>query len=293
MHWREAQESWFLSLEAERRSSDTIKGYKGHFVFFNRFLEMAGITQVEEITPFHLRRFLAEYANGRSPATLKTVYGSIRTWLRWLVSEEIIKGTPTERVKAPKAHQSTKDVYSPGQLKAIFKFLEKTKTNLGLRNYALVSVLADTGARASEVLSITVDDIQDGTILLRHTKSGRLRTLPLGTQTEKALWRYIVHARPKMRPKGTHVYLSADGMSMTRNALQGVLDRIGEGLGFPVSSHRFRHTWATTMLRRGVDFETLRRLGGWSDYTMLQTYSHLSIEDLKKTQRLNSLVDNL
>ena len=60
-----------------------------------------------------------------------------------------------------------------------------------------------------------------------------------------------------------------------------------------LSAHRFRHTWATQMLRSGVDLETLRLLGGWTDYTMLRTYTHLAGEDLREAMKRHSPLDRL
>ncbi|MCL5958443.1 MAG: helix-turn-helix domain-containing protein [Chloroflexi bacterium] len=106
MHRQEAQDLWLLSVEAEGRSQHTIEGSKGHLVHFNRWLEGQGIGEIGELTPFHLRRFLAEYAKDRSPHTVRGVYGNIRTWLRWLVAEGVLKTSPTDKVKAPTAPHS-------------------------------------------------------------------------------------------------------------------------------------------------------------------------------------------
>ena len=47
------------------------------------------------------------------------------------------------------------------------------------------------------------------------------------------------------------------------------------------------------MLRRGCDLETLRQMGGWSNYAMLMTYSHLAADDLKRAHAKRSPLDNL
>lgn len=293
MHWQEAQDTWLTALKAEGRSQPTLDGYRGHLAHFNRFLEREGISDLANLTPFHLRRFLVEYSEGRSPHTVRGVYGNIRSWLRWLVAEGILKESPTGKVKEPKAPEASKKVYSPGELSAIKKYLEKGRTALALRDYALVLVLMDTGARCSELLAATLDDLQDGGILLRQTKGKRPRMVPLGRESERALWRYIQRGRPKLKPRGKEVFVSDDGRPMTRNGVRCMLKRLSEALGFPISAHRFRHAWATAMLRKGADFETLRRLGGWADYAMLKTYTHLDATDLKRMQERLSVVDAL
>ena len=293
MHWREAQETWLVALKAEGRSPATLDGYRGHLAYFNRFLEAEGISDIAELTPFHLRRFLVAYSEGRSPHTVRGVYGNIRSWLRWLVGEGILRESPTEKVREPKAPEAAKKVYSPGELAAIKKYLEKGKTALALRDYALVLVLMDTGARCSELLAITLDDIQDGAILLRQTKGKRPRMVPLGKESERALWRYVQRGRPRLHPRGKEVFVSDDGRPMTRNSVRCMLKRLGKALGFPVSAHKFRHSWATVLLRKGADMEAIRKMGGWTDYAMLRTYAHLDAADLKRMQERLSVVDGL
>ena len=87
--------------------------------------------------------------------------------------------------------------------------------------------------------------------------------------------------------------MGREGDALTRSGLQSLLKRWQARLGVKLSAHRFRHTWATQMLRSGVDLETLRLLGGWTDYTMLRTYTHLAGEDLREAMKRHSPLDRL
>ena len=76
-------------------------------------------------------------------------------------------------MKTPKAPQAVTKVHSMGELIAIRGHLEKTRTPLDISDYALVCLLMGTGTRATEPLSITLDDIHGDCILLRQTKGKR------------------------------------------------------------------------------------------------------------------------
>jgi site-specific recombinase XerD len=230
---------------------------------------------------------------GHAPASTHSVYGAVRAWLRWLAKEELIPASPTDKVPAPRTPQKAKDIHSPGQLRAILKALEGNRTPLGLRNMALVSVLIDTGCRRGELLAATLDDVDDGALLLRQTKAKRPRVAPVGEKAQRALSAYLRRGRPSLKPKGKALWLSHDGAPFTDVGLRMMLLRLSGHLGFAVTAHKFRHTWATMMLRRGVDLETLRRLGGWADYTMLRTYAHLTTDDLREAHRRASPLDRL
>ncbi|MHB1004179.1 MAG: tyrosine-type recombinase/integrase [Chloroflexota bacterium] len=158
MYWREAQEQWLTALAAEGRSVETLKGYRGHLIVFNRWAEQ-NIVDTSNFTPALLRRFLLEYAPRHSPQTTKAVYGNLRSWLQWLVEEGVLSTSPTEKVKAPKAAEVTKNIYSVGELKALRAYLEKTRTPIALRDTALMCALLDTGARCTELVSTTLDDL--------------------------------------------------------------------------------------------------------------------------------------
>lgn len=154
-------------------------------------------------------------------------------------------------------------------------------------------MLLDSGARASELCALTLDDLQGDALLLRRTKSGRPRLAFLGRRSQQAVARYLALGRPRLRPQGTALFVTQYGQPVTRNTLRLMLERRGKEVGVKLSAHRFRHTWATLMLRAGVDLERLRLLGGWSDYSMLKTYTHLAEADLRETHQRYGVVDRL
>ena len=286
----DARDVWLEALTASNASPFTVKGYRSNLVPLLRFLSQAGVEAPADITPFLLRRFLADYGQGHAPDSVRSVYTAVRAWLRWLAREEMIPASPTDKVAAPRTPQKAKDVYSPGQLRAALKALEGIG-RLGLCNLALVSVLIDTGCRRGELLDATLDDVDDGALLLRQTKAKRPRMLPLGEKAQRALSAYLRRGRLSFKPRGNALWLRYDGVPFTDGGLRMMLQRLSGLVGFHLSAHKFRHTWASMMLRRGVDLETLRRLGGWADYAMLRTYAHLTTDDLKEAHRRVSPLD--
>lgn len=158
---------------------------------------------------------------------------------------------------------------------------------------ALMYALLDTGARCTKLVTSTLDDPRDDCIPLRQTKGKRPRVVPLGRNTEQAIYRYLQRGRASLRPKSKALFVANNGGLLSRNAVRCVFHRLGDTLGFPISAHRFRHTWATMLMRKGVDLEILRKWGGWADYDMLKIYSHLDTEDLKRARERYSIVDGL
>ena len=284
---RELQEHWLLALEAEGAASATLQTYRVHSDIFLRQLGEG------ELNAFSVRAFLAEYGRGRANESLRTVFSTLRSWLRFCVRDGLLPEGALTGLRAPRRVETRKQVYSAGQLQALFRLLEGDRSALGLRNYALCSVLLDGGLRVSETCALVLDSFRDGALVVGPGKSRRMRSVPLGQRSQRAVQRFLASGRPRLKPRSEHLFVGRDGYAINRNTVRLMLTRLSERLGFRLSAHRFRHTWTTVMLRRGADLETLRRLGGWADYSMLLTYSHLTDNDLRAAQARFSPLDGL
>jgi site-specific recombinase XerD len=278
---------WLLCGDSEGRSPDTIRTYREHTTWFLRHLGDG------ELNPFSVRGFLADYRKDHAPASLRTVFTSIRAFLRFGVREGLLPESVLTGLRPPKRAEAPKRVYSTGQLTALFKLLEGDHTALGVRDLGLVSVLLDTGLRASETCNLTLAHLQDGALLVGPSKSGRMRLAPLGQKAQRHLYRYLAAGRPRLMPRSEHLFVTQGGLPLNRETIRRILERLSRRVGFRLSAHRFRHSWTTTMLRQGCDLETLRRLGGWADYSMLRTYTHLDDGDLRAAKVRFSPLDRV
>jgi len=287
MQAREVRDFWLVALKSEGARPDTLRSYREHSDLLLRHLGE------RELSPFTIRAFLSDYADGHANASLRTVFTSIRAWLRWAARESLLPEAVLTGLRPPKKEDAPKRVYASGQLQALFRILEAERTPLGLRDYALVALLADTGLRATEACSVTLAHLQDGAISIRHSKGRRPRSVFLGRAAEKAVARYLASGRPRLRPRCEALLVSQDGTEITRNTVRLALNRLSVKVGFKLSAHRFRHTWTTLLLRRGADLETLRQLGGWADYSVIKTYAHLADGDLRAAQERLSPLDGL
>lgn len=282
MNVHELREWWLTALESEGAARATLQTYRAHS---DGFLKHLGDG---EPSSFSVRAYPADYRRDHAPVSLQSVFISLRAWLRFCVRDGLLPETALRGLRAPKHVESPKQVYSQGQLQALSRVLEAERSPLGLRDYALCAVLLDGGLRVSEACNLTLDGLQDGAVLVAVTKSRRPRTMPLGQRAQRALGRYLAGGRPRLRPKCERMFLTQGGGAMTRNTVRLLLGRLSMKVGFHLTAHRSRHTWMTTLLRRGCDLETLRRLGGWPDYTMLLT-THTSLTATYEQHRRDSV----
>jgi len=280
----ESLEYWLAALEAEGRSPETVKTYRSHL---RVFLQLLG---ERELNAFTFRSVFGEYRQGRAARSVRSVYESVRAFLNFMAREGALDGNVLKAMRPPKAPEVEKAIYSQGQLRALFQVLASDKTATGLRDHALCAVLADGGFRAGEVCAMKLDSLQpEGFIRLVMPKTGRAKSVPLGKRALSAVYRYLSAGRPRLKPQGDSLFVTEDGRPLTRNTIRLMLERRAKAVGFKLSAHRFRHTWATNALKATRDLETVRRIGGWASFNSLRPYLHMVTSDLDGVSVLDKL----
>ena len=157
-----------------------------------------------------------------------------------------------------------------------------TDTVLGVRDRALLALLYGTGIRASECAWLTEEDVDLSDRTIRVTgKGGHQRTVPLNDKVVEALAVYR-HHRGDVAPRVTF-FQSRTKKALSRHAIYERVRLYASKAKIPkrVCPHRLRHTFATHLVRRGVDLVTLRDLLGHRCITSTQVYLHVTAQELR------------
>jgi integrase/recombinase XerD len=166
----------------------------------------------------------------------------------------------------------------------------------GLRDRALLEVLYGTGARISEAVGLTVDDLDRGQAVVRLAgKGGKQRVVPVGSYALRAVEDYLVRARPELAAAGTSrgragaLFLNARGGPLSRQSAWSILraaaERAGPAAGISldlVSPHALRHSFATHLLDGGADVRVVQELLGHASVTTTQVYTLVTVDRLRE-----------
>jgi site-specific recombinase XerD len=143
------------------------------------------------------------------------------------------------------------------------------------RDVALLRVMIDTGARVSEIANLTMDDVDlnTGTITVVG-KGRRVRTLPLGAKSVRALDRYVRARAGQSHAAESWLWLGSKGR-LTDSGIRQLLERRGAdaGISRKVTPHMFRHAFAHRWLSDGGNEGDLMRLTGWRTRQMVSRYA--------------------
>lgn len=282
----------------------TFLWYRKRLGAFIQWANQAGVESIEHVTAPLVRRYI-DYLRTRptpkgTPLDSHTLHGhvrAIRTLLFWAVAEDLIDEKVPKRIKLPKREQKVLAVLSDDQIARLMR--EAARTPTPARDVALLSLLLDTGCRASEICSLTLPDVTfspDEAWILVHGKGRKQRTVAVGKKARHALHRYI-HRERSAPATQEIVFLSGKG-PLTPEGLDRLLYRLRDAAGaqhfqgVSVAAHRWRHTHAVKALEAGMDIFTLSRQMGHAEIGV--TTGYLKAVSERQLRRLSvSVLDHL
>lgn len=288
--------SFRRDLRAAGKAPRTLTIYGQAVQFFSDWLRTKGLeATTAELTKVRLSAWF-EYLHeqGQSENTILTRYRSMRRFCRWLMAEHEIDWNPFENLEQPKPKPKPVPILADDDISAMIKTCDP-KTFVGRRDEGLLRVLFDCGIRISELAGIQMEDVDlDLEVIRAIGKGSRIRVVPFGAKTAKALDRYLRVRRAHKFSDSSGLWLGQRG-PLTADGLDGILRvRAGQAGVEGVHAHRFRHTAAHEWLVAGGQERDLMRLMGWTSDTMIGVYgasaaeqrAHAAARRLKRGDRL-------
>ena len=264
----------FLSASRARKLSiGTISDYSNTI---NKFISYVGDVIMNDVTTSMVAEFLASL-----PHSAKTVLnyhvGLAAIWT-WALKQGYVAKHIIRMVDAPRPAIIVIEPYTEADIHAL---LGATKHKNADRDRAIIYLLLDTGARASELVGINKADInlEKRTIKVLG-KGNKQRLLPFSKTTALVLSFYLESVQNRPFP-------------ITRTGLRLLMWRLGKRAGVSdCHPHRFRHTFAITYLRNGGDIYTLQAILGHTTLDMIRRYLAIAQVDIEKVHQRASPVEN-
>ena len=165
--------------------------------------------------------------------------------------------------------------------------LSKTDSEQRLRDRAMLETLYATGLRVSELVAVSVLDIDlnQGVLRVAHGKGDKARIVPLGAEAAHWIDLYARTVRPALQGAKTNnaLFLTIRGSGMTRQMFWKLVEKYARlaHIHAPISPHVLRHAFATHLLNHGADLRVVQLLLGHADISTTQIYTHVARERLK------------
>ena len=285
-------EEYLSWLAVERgRAHNTLVSYRRDLHGWEEWGRTEGVDPLMA-GPGDLERYLSTLrANGRGPASMARTITALRGLYRFLVDEGSLRIDPTIDLASPRLPQRLPKALDEDQTLRLLDSVVGSGP-LDLRDRALLELLYGTGARISEVIGLSLLDVQNDDGLLRvFGKGSKERMVPLGRVARSALddWLspggrpLVVPLRWASRSDSEAVFLNTRGGRLSRQGAWAILKRRAApvGLSARVSPHVLRHSCASHMLAHGADIRIVQELLGHVSISTTQMYTKLSSEHLR------------
>jgi integrase/recombinase XerD len=256
------------------RNPNTRAAYARAAGDFLRWCEGRGITRIEDVQPMHVAGYIEQLGKQRAAPTVKQHLACIRMLFDWLVTGQVIPSNPAHAVRGPR-HSVSKGataVISSAEARELLDSMDAS-TVVGLRDRAMVAVMAFTFARVSAVVNLKVEDYypQKKRWWLRlREKNGKVNEMPCHHKLEGYLDAYIGAAFIEDDGKGP-LFRAAigrtgklSGRPMSRvDAWYMIQRRAADAkLETSIGCHTFRATGITDYLTNGGKLEIAQRMAG-------------------------------
>jgi site-specific recombinase XerD len=267
-------DSWDLHLRAERKSAKTVRTYLEAAQWFAAgYLIPAGLADWDEVKAKHVQEWIITLLGRYSDSYANNQFRALQQFFRWHATEDPDepRANPMACLKPPKIGDKLVPVFTDEELAALLGTC-KGGGFQNRRDYAIISMFKDTGARLSELAGLATDDVSPRDREAVATGKGdKQRTIRFTYDTARALDRYQrERARHKMARMGA-LWLGVRG-PMTASGVYQVIERRGREAGVEVNPHKFRHTFSHVFLDRGGAEGDLMELNGWTSPQMLVRY---------------------
>ena len=275
-------------LKVERNMSPlTLEAYKRDLNQYLGYIELKQIPKISDVTSKHIRkyiRFLNE--RGMAPASISRIISSIRSYHKYLSSEDLVEENPALILNAPKVPKKLPSVLSEREISLIIESIEKS-SDFYHRDRAIIEMLYSCGIRVSELCNLEVSKLflKDDLIMVIG-KGSKERLLPVGKRAKKCINNYFKYSRDKFikRTSSSFIFVSKNGKQLTRAMINIIINKWTaiSGINKSVSPHMLRHSFATHLLEGGADLRFVQALLGHSDISTTQIYTHLDKQHLKE-----------
>jgi integrase/recombinase XerD len=271
----------------EGLSRNTLESYRSDLQQFSSWLIQTRRGTLSSATRAELLDFLAHKITARVKAnTTSRELSSLKRFYRFLLREGKIQSDPSLNIDTPKLPRSLPRDLTETNVEALLHAPDTTQL-LGLRDRAMLEILYASGLRVSELVTLTVMQVNTDMGVVRVTgKGNKERLTPLGEEALDWTIRYTRDARPALLGKKATdtLFVTARGAAMTRQAFWYLIKRHARQAGIQeaLSPHTLRHAFATHLLNHGADLRTVQMLLGHADISTTQIYTHVASERLKQ-----------
>ena len=265
-------------------TDQTVSSYQNDLDVYLSFLQDKNVFLVKDITSDHIKEFLKIRGDSESTSTVAHNLTVIKNFHKYLIKENIVKEDVSLFISRPKLQKRLPRTLTVEEVDLLLDIT--LNTPFDYRNKAMLELMYGAGLRVSELVSLTLNQIDLENGLIRIMGKGRKeREIPIGEYGVCYLKLYLEHRGMLIKNHRTEdaLFLNNHGKQITRQGFFRILKQLllDKGLNPDVSPHTLRHSFATHLLSHGADLRSIQEMLGHSDISTTKIYTHVSDEKVE------------
>ena len=277
----------FLKVD-KKLSENTLQSYKRDVEQYEKYVEENRINYLK-VTEEDIRDYM-EYLReeNKKQSTISRSLASIRSFYQFLIRVKKIKKDPTMAIESPKVNKRVPNILTSKEVELLLDQPQDVDLK-GTRDKAMLEFAYATGMRVTEMISLNMEDVKldEGYVVCRGRN--KIRNIPLGSMSLKALKEYIEDARPYLIRNETEeaLFVNVNGTRLTRQGFWKIVKYYKEQAHIEkdITPHVLRHSFATHLLQNGADLKAIQTMLGHSDISSTQVYMKFQDPGIKSEYR--------
>jgi integrase/recombinase XerD len=268
-------------------SRNTIEAYardlRGYSAFLQEHSGSDSLTVSSDKIIYYFKLLRTEKL---SPRSLARNISTLKGFYKFLLQEGVLEENPLRHLRTPRVIPRLPEILTREDVEQVLAQVKAEKP-LGLRDRAMLEILYATGLRVSELVHLSVHDVDLEVGYLRTKgKGAKERIVPIGRAAIRALKDYLQGSRQvsAVKAEGQTLFLGRGGRGITRQGFWKLLRRYASTAGIrkKITPHTLRHSFATHLLEGGADLRSVQSMLGHADIATTQIYTHVSRDHLKR-----------
>ncbi|MGD8861521.1 MAG: site-specific tyrosine recombinase XerD [Myxococcales bacterium] len=227
---------------------------------------------------------LAASREGLGARSQARLLSSLRGLFRFLRSERLLEGDATELLDSPRLQRKLPSLLTRDEMLRLLEAPDPGHPR-GIRDVAMLHVMYAAGLRVSELVGLSLGDLDlRGGYLAAFGKGRKRRLVPIGRPACTAVERYLSEVRGRWaRGSEPALFLTHHGRPMSRQGFWKAVRRYAAAAGITkrITPHMLRHSFATHLLQGGADLRTVQTMLGHADISTTQIYTHVTGDHLR------------
>ncbi|WP_203288155.1 tyrosine-type recombinase/integrase [Metabacillus sp. cB07] len=286
MDYVTALDNFITYLKFERESSShTLSAYRRDILDFIDFLNVNTDLEIIDVKKSICKDYvhhLYTIKNYKGNTVRRKIY-AVNSFYNFLLDEEIISENPFRKVRLPNKRRNIPVFLTTQELdKLIFTAERHPNKTSGMRDLICISILRYTGCRRNELLNLKWKHINfiDGSIKFTG-KGNKERLVPIHPKLMKYLQKYNLQSESNWEG---YIVKGQKNNKLSNSSLKKITEKylVFSGLSNKsITPHKIRHSFASELLRNGVDIRLIQQWLGHEEITTTAIYTHVTFDQLK------------